>query len=145
MPSKRKNKTKKEVVSDIQLRTDAERRRALIRDVIFPYLLDMNQDIQSSNVFLQAFSGLIEGIYEERRRLTTVGSMSDSIKDRINTVFAGNEIEKKRYINFVSKLNDISIQDLAYAAELPRFIHGFMIKNKGKELISNIPIDEILG
>lgn len=145
MPKKRINKTKKEVVSDIQLVQDAERRRALIRDVVFPYLIEMGQDIQSSNTFLQAFSGLIESIYEEKRKITTIGQLGTQIKERVSSVFHKNEIEKKRYLDFVEKMKDISIQDLSYAAELPRFIHGYMIKNSGKESISSIPIDTILG
>ena len=60
---KRVNKSKKQIVSDIQLVQDADRRRALIKDVIFPYLVEMNESIGYSKVFLQAFSGLVNGVY----------------------------------------------------------------------------------
>ncbi len=142
---KRKNKTKKEVVSDIQLVQDADRRRALIRDIIFPYLVEVGEDIQYSKIFLQAVSGLVEGVYEERRKKITIGALSSEIKEKLDTLFTKENKEKDRYSNLIDRLGEVSLQDLAYATELSRYIDGYIVNSRGKELISTIPINEILG
>jgi len=143
--TKRKNKSKRDVVSDIQLTQDAERRRALIRDVIFPYLQHLNESVAYSKIFLQAASGLIEGVYEERRKKTTIGEITPRLNEKLDEVFAKQDEEKKRYKDLIDKLGDVSVQDFAYAAELARYIDGFLVKRAEKENISTVSINEILG
>jgi hypothetical protein len=145
MPKKRTNKTKKEIVSDIQLVQDADRRRALIKDVVFPFLVSMDKDIQYSKLFLQSTAGMIETVYEERRKKTAIGEMSVLLNEKLDSLFSDKNEEKERYRSLIEKLSEVSVQDFAYAAELGRYIDGYMLKNKGKEPMSNIPIDEILG
>ena len=146
---KRVNKTKKEIVSDMQLVNDANRRRALIKDVIFPYLLEVNETIGYTKIFLQAFSGLVEGVFDDTRKTTTIGHINQKIVEKLENVFNVKDPEQKkeydRYITFLGKLNDISVNDLSYAAELPRYIDGFTTKNIGKESIKTVNVDEILG
>lgn len=142
---KRKNKSKKEVVSDIQLVQDADRRRALIRDVIFPYLVEVGEDIQYSKIFLQSVAGIVESVYEESRKQITIGDIKDKINSKIDGFFSKNSSEKERYLLLIKKIEEISVQDFAYAAELARYIDGYVIKTKGKESINTIPINEILG
>lgn len=146
---KKLQKSKKDIVSDIQLSQDATRRRALIKDVVFPYLMEMNDTIAYSKVFLQAYSGLIEGVYEENRKTTTVGQIKERIENKIGRVFTISNPEQKkeydRYISFTEKLSDVSIQDLSYAMQLPQYIDGFLMADKGKEPIKNIPLDKLLG
>jgi hypothetical protein len=55
------------------------------------------------------------------------------------------KIEYDRYLGLITKLNDISIQDFTYAVELARYIDGYILKNKGKDAIDTIPLDEIMG
>jgi hypothetical protein len=145
----RKNKSKDDIVSDIQLTQDAERRRHLIKDVIFPYLLEVNDSIGYTKVFLQSYAGLIEGVYEENRKKTTVGNIHDRVVAKLDTIFTISDPNQKkeydRYMKLTELLKDISVQDLAYAAELPRYIDGMMLADKGKESISTISIDKILG
>lgn len=145
----RKNKTKSEIVSDMQLVQDAARRRALVKDILFPYLISLDETILYSKIFLQAYSGLIEGVYEENRKRTTVGHLNDRIIEKLGKTFTTSDPESKkeydRYVALTEKLKDISIQDLSYATELPRFIDGYMMKDFGKNKISKVPIDEILG
>ncbi len=145
----RKNKSKKEIVSDIQLVKDADRRRALIKDVVYTYLVDMDDTIGYSKVFMQAFSGLVNGIFDERRKTTTLGQMNDRLIEKLNEVFNVKDAEQKkefdRYVKFVDLLKDISVQDLTYATELPRYIDGFLLRKTDKNSIKEIPIDEILG
>ena len=42
-------------------------------------------------------------------------------------------------------LSEVSVQDLFYATELPRYIDGFIVKTKDKESIKEVPIDSIMG
>ncbi len=145
----RKNKSKKEVVSDIQLSQDADRRRHLISDVIFPYLDEVGDTISYSKIFLQSFSAIVEGVYEESRKKTTIGHIVEGVSDKIKSIFdLKDPVQKKeydRYIGLLERLMDISVQDFAYAAELPRYIDGYVMSQKGKESIKTIPIAEILG
>ncbi len=145
----RKNKTKKEIVSDMQLIQDADRRRSLIKDIIFPYLTKMDDSIAYSKIFLQSFSGVVEGVYEENRKRTTVSHIQDKIIEKLQRVFTiSDPVQKKeydRYAELVGLLKDVSIQDLAYATELPRFIDGYLMTDVGKESIKKIPIEKLLG
>jgi hypothetical protein len=145
----RKNKTKKEVVSDIQLVQDSDRRRSLIKDILFPYLVEMNDTIGYTKVFIQAFSGLVTGAYDELAKKTTIGSMTPRLTEKLGEIFKVKEPEQKkeydRYLKLVELLKDISVQDLAYATELPRYIDGFMLQGKNKESISKVDINAILG
>lgn len=146
---KRVNKSKKDIVSNIQLVQDADRRRALIKDVIFPYVVSMGDNIGYSKIFLQAMSGLIEGEMEKRRKTTTVGHIKDGLLKKAQEIFTLSDPEQKkeyeRYVGLIEKLEDISVQDFTYAAELPRYIDGYLTKSKDKESFSSIDIDSILG
>lgn len=147
--SVRNNKSKKDIVSDIQLVQDAERRRSLIKDVFFPHLGSFNETVGYTKVFIQAYSGLINGVYEEERKKTTVAHLMDSIVEKLNSVFDTKDSEQKkeydRYIALSNLIKDVSIQDLSYASEMPRYIDGFLMKKTDKELFSSVPIEEILG
>jgi len=147
--SLRKVKSKKDIVSDIQLVKDADRRRALIKGVIFPYLVRLNDTIGYSKVFLQAFNALINGVYDSRRNTTTVVQITPEIVAKLQTVFDLKDPEQKkeynRYVELVNLIKDVSIQDLTYATELPRYIDGYLLSKKDKELVGTISIDEIMG
>ncbi len=146
---KRVNKKRAEIVSDVMAERDAARRRALISDTIFPYLVEMGDTIGYSKVFLQSFSGLAETAFETTRKNTTIGDLSETLKSRLGSIFTiSDPVQKKeydRYMGLVDKLVDVPIQDLAYAAELPRYIDGYITKNKDKESISTVDIKSILG
>ncbi len=149
MPKPRKNKTKKEIVSDIQLASDATRRRALIKDILFPYLVSLDENTAYSKIFVQSFAGLLESVYEEKRKKTTIGNMEAEIKAKLGTLFVMSDKDQKRehdrYSKLADTLKDISIQDFAYAAELPRYLDGYLMKDSGKKPLKDISIDDILG
>jgi len=145
----RKNKTKKEIVSDIQLTQDAERRRALVKDIVFPFLVDTKETIAYSKIFLQSFAGLINTVFDEQAKKTTIIQLTPRIIERLGEIFDVKNPEQKkeydRYFSLLEKLKDISVQDLAYAAELPRYMDGFILQEKGKESIGTIPLEKIMG
>lgn len=133
----------------MQLVQDTTRRRALIRDVIFPYLLKLDDTVGYTKVFIQAFSALITGTYEAQAKKTTVGMLLPQIETRLREIFKMSDPiqvkEFERYLGLIELMKDISIQDMEYATQLPRYIDGFMLQDKNKEKISVIDIDKILG
>lgn len=149
MKQPRKNKSKNEIVSDMQLVQDATRRRALVKEIIFPYLFKVDESIAYSKLLIQSYSGLIEGVYDDNRKRTTVGHLEERINAKLKQVFdLKDETQKKeygRYVELTTLLKDISIQDFAYAAELPRFVDGFLMSDIGKKSIKDIDVDKILG
>lgn len=146
---KKKIKNKKEIVSDIQLVQDATRRRALIKDILFPYLVELNDTVGYSKIFLQAFSGLVEGVMEEQRKITTISHITPGLEKKLHSIFNQKDPEQKkefeRYTKLIEILKDISVQDMSYATELPRYIDGFLMKDQNKKSITEIPIETILG
>jgi hypothetical protein len=145
----RVNKTKKEIVSNIQLVQDAERRRALVKDVLFPYLMEMKETIGYSKIFLQSFNSIVNGVFDEQRKTTTIGSITYLLTEKIVGLFdlkdERQKVEYDRYMGLVEKLKDISVQDLMYGTELPRYIDGYNIQQQDKLSIDIIPIESILG
>jgi hypothetical protein len=145
----RVNKSKKDIVSDLQLIESAKRRRSLVKDILFPYLVSLDETVGYSKVFLQAFSGLINGVFDEKRKTTTIQQLNPRLMQKLGEIFdIKDDTQKKeyeRYLKLIGILENISIEDLSYATELPRYIDGYMLKDKNKEKISVIKIDEILG
>lgn len=146
---KRANKSKKDIVSDMQLVNAANRRRSLISDIIFPYLVEVDDTIGYSKVFLQAMSGLVNGEFDKTRKTTTIGHLHDTIVKRLGEIFKTSDPEQKkeykRYLGLIERMHDISVDDFSYAAELPRYIDGYIAKTKEKESIKTIDITKILG
>ncbi len=146
---KRVNKTKKDIVSDMQLVQDAERRRSLIKDILFPYLIELEDSVAYSKLLLQSYAGLIEGVYETERKKITVGMLGDKIENKLRSIFSISRPEQKkefdRYMELTKRLHDISIQDLAYGTELPRFIDGYLMAEYGKKTIKEVDIEKIMG
>lgn len=146
---KRINKSKHDIVSDIQLVQDADRRRSLVRDDVFPYLVTMNDTIGYSKVFLQAFSALVDGAYSEQRKTTTLLHILPEIEAKLRSMFdLKDKVQKnefERYLKFAELLKDVSVQDLTYATELSRYIDGFMMKKYEKDKIDTVDILKILG
>ena len=145
----RVNKSKKQIVSELQLVDAANRRRSLIKDIIFPYLVKIDDNIEYSKVFLQVFSSMVTGATEEMEKKIVIEDLMPQIKAKLDNAFKTSDPEQekeyKRYLGLFELLKEISVQDLLYAVELPRYIDGYLLHEHGKEPINNIPIDKILG
>jgi len=145
----RVNKSKKDIVSDMQLVEATKRRRSLVRDLLFPYLVSLDETVGYSKIFLQSFSGLINGVFDETRKNTTVKHLNPRLLEKLGEIFDTKDEEQKkeysRYIKLIGIIEDVSIEDLSYATELPRYIDGYMLKDKNKSKISEIDINQILG
>lgn len=142
-------KSKKDILSDIQLNQNANRMRDIIKNEVYPFLVDTNETISYHKLFLQSLSGLINGIYDERAKIITIGGILPELTTKLNTIFsvkdATQKIELDRYLAFINKIKDVSIHDLSYITELPRYIDGYIQLEKGKEKIDSISIDKLLG
>lgn len=142
---KRKNKNKKEIVSSIQLNQDADRRRALIKEVLYPFLVEMGDTIGYSSIFLQSFSAIVEGVFEEQSIITTIGHITPRLKEKLAEIFNVKDPQQKkeydRYVKLIDKLHDISIRDFTYAKELTRYVDGFYSAQKNKQSFSDITPD----
>ncbi len=88
-------------------------------------------------------------MFDNQRKTTTLKHIHTEIIQKLNDIFNVKDPEQKReydrYMSLVSKMIDVSVQDLSYATELPRYIDGFLLKKTDKESVKNIPIEEILG
>lgn len=128
---------------------DTKRRQSLVRDIIFPYLNELNDTIGYSKLFLQSFSGLVNGVFDEQRKTTTIIQITPRIEEKLKEIFKlSDPVQRKeydRYMELIDRIKDVSIQDLSYALELPRFIDGFFIQNTDKDSISKVPIEKLLG
>lgn len=146
---KRVQKSKKDIVSDMQLVQAADRRRSLVRDIVFPHLVEINENIGYSKVYLQAMSGLIEGVMEESRKKITIADIYDKLVAKLDTIFIKKDPEQAkeyiRYLSLIDKIKEVSVQDFSYAAQLPQYIDGYIAKNESKKSIGIIDVNEILG
>lgn len=147
--NKRKIKNKKEIVSDLQLVQDSTRRRSLVRDILFPYLLKMDDTVGYTKIFIQAFNAMVNGAYEAEAKKTTIGMLTPQLDNKLRDIFKMTDPiqlkEYDKYHNLIELLKDVSVQDLEYATQLPRYIDGFLLQDKNKEKISIIDINKILG
>ena len=152
----RKNKSKKEIVKDIKVTAkqteDAERRRSLVKNIVYPYLFNLNESIGYSKVFLQAFYSLADGVFNEMAQTITVGDIEAKLKVKLEEIFDTKDetqkAEMKKYTDFIEALKFVPIQDLAYAAELPRYIDGYFTKDTDKRKMETVDlsvIESILG
>lgn len=149
---KRANKSKKEIVVDIRQAQDAERRRKLIKEAVFPFLIGMGEPLMYTKVFLQSFSSLVTGAFDELGKTMTVGDLSPKIYAKLSEIFKVNDPKQKsemeKYSKLISVLKDAPVQDLVYAAELPRYIDGYFTAEKGKEpfdILTREMLDKIMG
>lgn len=146
---KRINKTKKQVVSEIQLSQTAERVRSIIKDILFPHLLEIDESISYTRIFLQAFSGMVEGALDSERKNITIEQLAPKLNEKLSSVFKMTDPEQKkehdRYLKLMQALKGVSVYDLSLAMDLPRQIEGYLIQEKGKESIKSVDIEKILG
>jgi hypothetical protein len=146
---KRVQKSKKEIISSIQLNQNAEKVRSIIKGKVYPFLTKDPESISYCKLFLQSLSGLVSGVYEEKAKVITINDLLPRLTERLNEIFQiSDKVQKKeyeRYLGFLTELKELSVHDLTYITELPRYIDGLLLLKSGKEKISTISIDELLG
>lgn len=142
---KRKNKSKPEIIVDIKASQEADRKRKIVREVIFPFLLELNDNIGYTKVFLQASSTGIESVFNEKQREIKVADLIP----RLTAIFTGNKAnnpEAQKYMRLYEILKDESVMSFrSMVQELPRYIETYFTQQTDKNPVLDIPIDKILG
>jgi len=146
---KKVQKSKKAILSSIQLNQNANRMREVIKNEVYPFLVNQEETIAYNKLFLQSLSGLVNGIYDERTKTVTLNDLLPRIIERLNEIFnikdATQKKEHDRYLGFITLLKEISIHDLTYITDLPRYIDGYLLQDRSKDKIDTISIDKLLG
>jgi len=144
----RKNKSKKEVIAEInQARalTEQEKNtkhlREVIHDKLFPFLLEMNDSISYTKIFMQTAAVTLDSSYEARSRTIKVGDFIDELK---NGAFS--EKDNGKFIKVLELFKDETLSNFSsMMAQTPRFIDMYYTQEKGKESIKTVDIAKILG
>jgi len=142
-------KTKPQLIDEAKRREDAERRRKVIKDIVFPCLLEMKQPVGWVKVFLQAFQALVSGTFDERAKITTINDIYPRMHEKLSELFTVSKDDQReemnRYIKLMDALKEVSVQDFSYASELPRYIDGYFTSLNDKESLEKIDILKIMG
>lgn len=142
-------KSKKNILSDIQLAQNATRMRGLIKEHIFPFLVSKKENISYNKLFLQSLSGLVTTIYAEREKQVTISDIMPRLTERLNEIFkVSDPVQKKEYDNYMGLfelIKGLTIHDLQFITEIPRYIEGYILQDKGKENLDTISVDKLLG
>ena len=138
----RKNKTKKEIVKDIKEVQEAARKRELVRNTIFPFLIKLDETVGYTKVFLQTFALALDRVFEERGKTTKVSEFIPRLKE----IYTGDkQSENDLYIQLYELLKDESVSDAVSLAEMmPRIFEQYFTKTSEKKSIKDIPIEELL-
>lgn len=139
----RKNKTKKEVVKDIKDLQETERKRKLIKETIFPFLIKLNETIAYTKVFLQGSAMALERTFNDKQKEIKV----EEFLPKLRETFKGDkQSELDLYIQFFELLKNESISDFtSLIEEIPRVVENYFTRQNDKRSVKDIPIEEILG
>ena len=136
----RKNKSKKEVVVDIKTAQNVERMRKVVREVLYPFMLELNDTIGFTKIFLQTAATGLDNVFNETQRTVKVGDLMPHLKE----VFTGNDMDK--YIRLFELLKDETVFDFTTViSSMPRVIEQYFTKEMDKNPVLDIPIDKVLG
>lgn len=137
----RANKTKKEIVEDLKAKQESERKRKLIRDIIYPMVLELEpKTIRYAKVFLYTSSTALEQAFMKEKTTRTVGEFIPALKEMFK------DGEAKEYFRLFELLKDESVSSFqAMIKDLPQNIDNFFYQKMEKESVDQIDIDKILG
>jgi len=137
----RRNKTKKEIVTDIKTAQETERKRELIRKVIYPFLLELNDTIGFTKIFLQSSAAALESAFNETSKKVKVKDLIADLKEKIK-----DDEEGKKYIRFYELLQNETASDFTSMIEMmPRMMEQYFTQQTDKHPILDVDIDKLLG
>lgn len=139
---KRKNKTKQEIVHDIKTVQDTDRLRVLVKDKIYPFLLQLNDTIGFAKIFLQVSSVSVESAFSNISKDMKVGELIPKLRE----VFKDSSPENQKYLEFFELMKDESISTFgSLMSATPRQIEAYFTQQVDKNPIMELPIDRVLG
>lgn len=142
MKTPRKNKSKKEVVLNIQQAHEADRLRILVREKIFPFLLQLNDTIAFTKIFLQVAAVTVDTAFNNT-------SKDMKVKDLIpkfETLYKDDSGHNKMYMKFFELLGDETVSSFVSLIQMtPQKIEAYFTQENDKRPIMDLPIDKVLG
>lgn len=144
--AKRKNKSKKEITQDINQINKANHLREKMKKDIYPIMLELNDSIGFTKIFLQTAAVTVESESSKR-----IGEMKvNELIPRLNEVFTSKDEKTESQYFYYRKLfdtmKDETVQDFVSLIEMaPRYIEKFFTQEVDKKPIIELPIDKILG
>lgn len=123
---------------------NVRRLQGIIRNKIFPILIQYNQNIRTSKLFLQTAAIGLDTAFNETSKLTKV----EAIIPRLKEIFSNKD--KSGEMDFYHKLFEIgrdeTLSDFMTLVEsLPREIEKFFMQEIDKRPIMEVDLDKLLG
>lgn len=127
---------------DIKVAQETTRMRALVRDGIYPFLLELNETIGYSKIFIQMMATTVESTFEASKKDVKVRDLMPKYKELFNK----DSDEHKKYLSFLDKFGDETVSSFVGLLQMmPRFIESHFTKEVDKRPILDLPIDKVLG
>lgn len=144
--AKRIQKTKPEIVQDFKKIEAAKRMREVVRKDIYPFLLELNDTIGYTKIFMQTCSTTVDSVYTDRQKTTKISELLP----RINEIFTTKDETQKpvyeKYRRLFEILKDESIYDFNTMIQtFPRAIETYYTQQNDKRTILELDIEHILG
>ncbi len=143
---KRKNKSKPEIKQDLDKIVNATRMREVVRNTIYPFLLELNNTIGHTKIFLQAAASAVESAFAEKQRTLTVKDLQPRLNDIFTSKDKATEAEYEKYRRLFKLLENETLYDFnTIIYSMPRTIESFFTQQADKQPIMELNIDKILG
>lgn len=144
--NKRSNKSKPQIVNDIKAVQNAKRMRKLVKEVIYPFLLELNDTIGYTKVFLQTSSTALENTYSEGQRTTKVSDLLPKLDKIFDTSDKKQSEEFSKYRRLFELMKDETVFDfITMVQSMPRVIEQYFTHENDKRAFLDLNIDKILG
>ncbi len=144
--AKRTTKTKPEIKQDIQKIQAASRMRDTIRSKVHPFLLELNDTIGFTKVFLQTSATTVENVFNRKQTIMKISDILPELKEIFTTKDEKLVGEYNKYLQLFEILKDESIYDFNVMIQsMPRVIEQFYTQEIDKNPIMEMDIEKILG
>ena len=138
----RKNKTKKEIVVDIKIAQETERIRTMVREKLFPFLLELNNTIGYTKIFMQVASVTIDTAFNNLSKEMKVKELIPKFEN----LYKEDNKDNEMYLKLFNLFGEETVSTFASLMEAtPRQIERYFTKDIDTKPIIDLPIDKILG
>ena len=142
----RKQKSKPEIVQDLAKVTNANRMREVVRDVVYPFLLELNNTIGHSKIFMQAAATAVENTFSEKQKTVKIRELLPRLNEVFTSKDTKTEEEYAKYRRFFSLMADETLYDFnTMIYSMPRTIESYFTQKVDKNPIMDLKIEDILG
>ena len=139
----RTNKSKKEIIFDMNTANETERVRGIVKEKIFPFINELKETIGFSKIFFQVSAVTVESAFSNLSKDMKVGELIEKIRTE---VFKADTEENKNYIKFLELMKDETVSTFVSLMQAtPRQIEMYFTQISDKKDISEVDVDKILG